>query len=345
MQLATEKELKTLTHIVYLIINKINQKKYIGISTKTFYERYHRKRWTQAVTNRYLKRAIKKYGFENFEVYLLEANVNNLNKLNELEISYIKNFDCLVPNGYNFLQGGELRNHNIKSRETMAKTRRPEGYKFKNHKTGEIVFVQHLKVFCDTYGLKESNMCSVANKRSKRHSVWTLPETKLKSWTLRSPTGIDYYLVEGELESFCETHQLDSYMLTKVCNGKMSHHRKWTCPNFCIPEKTHKLKSPDGQIFEIKKGELQKFCEQNKLSITNIYQVLAKKTLHHRFWVHPETVVEYHLVIDPQNKLFKIPKNFVGAIKNFAKNNGLKFKSLSALIYGDQKTCAGWRVP
>lgn len=50
-------------------------------------------------------KAIKKYGWQHFQVEILEEVPINL--LNDKEIEYIKKYNSLVPNGYNLTYGGE----------------------------------------------------------------------------------------------------------------------------------------------------------------------------------------------------------------------------------------------
>lgn len=55
---------------IYQIINKTNGKSYIGKTEKTFEHRYS-KNWWNLVSNSHLKRSLKKYGIEAFEVKIL----------------------------------------------------------------------------------------------------------------------------------------------------------------------------------------------------------------------------------------------------------------------------------
>lgn len=93
---------------IYCIENKINHKKYIGLSIDI------EKRWQQHRTelkydyhdNSHLQRAWNKYGEENFEFYILE--LCNVNELHEKEKYYIEKYKSSDGNfGYNFTAGGE----------------------------------------------------------------------------------------------------------------------------------------------------------------------------------------------------------------------------------------------
>jgi group I intron endonuclease len=87
---------------VYLITNTANNKKYVGITKKDIRERFkeHTKRGFA------LTEAIQKYGETNFTIEVIEE-VNTPEEAYELEISYIKEINSKVPNGYNITDGGD----------------------------------------------------------------------------------------------------------------------------------------------------------------------------------------------------------------------------------------------
>jgi group I intron endonuclease len=99
------KELIENKMIVYSIENKINGKKYIGITTNSFAERYPH--GIKNHHNPHLRKSIAKYGEENFEVVVLEKNVKDMKTLCELEMKYIEKYDtCNKEKGYNKSLGG-----------------------------------------------------------------------------------------------------------------------------------------------------------------------------------------------------------------------------------------------
>ena len=88
--------------IIYKITNNINNKIYIGQTTRTLEERiaeHKRKR------NPLISKAIKKYGIENFSIEIIDK-ASTINKLNEKEFYYIKKYNSIAPNGYNQCEGG-----------------------------------------------------------------------------------------------------------------------------------------------------------------------------------------------------------------------------------------------
>ena len=101
-------------YTVYMHINKINNKKYIGI-TKTSVN----KRWgcngTGYRDNKQsvFYRAIQKYGWDNFEHKILYENLSQDEACN-IEVKLIKEYKTQNKNfGYNVQPGGQLGNSGI----------------------------------------------------------------------------------------------------------------------------------------------------------------------------------------------------------------------------------------
>lgn len=104
---------------VYLITNLINDKKYVGITSVGYKERYKQHKLT--AKNEYDKRgknqsgyplynSMRKYGIDNFELTLLEK-VDTFERACELEKKYIKELNTYINaknnRGYNQTKGGE----------------------------------------------------------------------------------------------------------------------------------------------------------------------------------------------------------------------------------------------
>lgn len=91
---------------IYKVTNLVNGKCYIG---KTVYNLEHRKK--QHLNARYRRKyafynALNKYGLSNFKWETIDC-CDSEDKLNELEMFYIKEFNTLAPNGYNLSLGGD----------------------------------------------------------------------------------------------------------------------------------------------------------------------------------------------------------------------------------------------
>lgn len=96
---------------VYKITNKVNNKKYIGITSKTISERF-RQHYNDAINskdNYPFHCAIRKYGIDMFYVELLETNLTE-DQAKERERYYIKYYNTFIKNnyGYNATYGGDL---------------------------------------------------------------------------------------------------------------------------------------------------------------------------------------------------------------------------------------------
>ncbi|OHY30919.1 hypothetical protein BI362_00845 [Streptococcus parauberis] len=87
--------------VVYCVNNIINDKKYIGITTRTIDERFNE----HCKANSIIGKAISKYGKNNFRIYQLDS-ADSKQSLFELEKYFINKYDT-YKNGYNATIGGE----------------------------------------------------------------------------------------------------------------------------------------------------------------------------------------------------------------------------------------------
>lgn len=105
---------------IYKVTNLINGKVYIGQTIQTVQNRWYRhcgkSGISQAELNTHFKRAILKYGKDNFKIEVIEDCDSSL--LNEREKYYISYFDS-YNNGYNSTLGG---NDGYKPYKTNDKT-------------------------------------------------------------------------------------------------------------------------------------------------------------------------------------------------------------------------------
>ena len=87
---------------IYLIVNKINGKTYVG------QKRLYTKKWNEdgyMGSGKYLKRAQKKYGIENFEKFLIQY-CYSIDELNQQEIFWIAEYRKRGKAEYNICNGG-----------------------------------------------------------------------------------------------------------------------------------------------------------------------------------------------------------------------------------------------
>lgn len=115
---------------IYMTTNTVNGVKYIG---KHKSESFDSKYLGSGIL---LKRAIDKYGSNNFVVEILES-ANSLQELNSLEIEYIKKFDCVNSDDFYNLaiggSGGDTLIHLSPSEKEDFYRNRPNGMTGKSH--------------------------------------------------------------------------------------------------------------------------------------------------------------------------------------------------------------------
>lgn len=95
---------------IYKITNIINQKIYIGLTTKEkakerYYQHRYLARHLSSQDNSILHKAMAKEGLDNFSFEVIEE-IDNV-KLPEREQYWIIYYNSKVPNGYNITDGGE----------------------------------------------------------------------------------------------------------------------------------------------------------------------------------------------------------------------------------------------
>ena len=108
--------------IVYLLRNRANGKGYVGLTTQRLSDRltYHRSESPGRVAskkNTAIWRAILKYGWDTFDVSVIEECVS-IEALKVAETAWIRELGTLSPRGYNLNEGGFCR---IPSAETRAR--------------------------------------------------------------------------------------------------------------------------------------------------------------------------------------------------------------------------------
>lgn len=104
--------------LIYKITNKINGKAYIGKSMEYRFE-YRIKQHKNDNSDTHFSRAKRKYGFDNFEISIIEKEIDK-NEISNREKYWIEYFDTF-NNGYNSTIGGEGGNTFVKRTEQQMK--------------------------------------------------------------------------------------------------------------------------------------------------------------------------------------------------------------------------------
>ena len=94
---------------IYKITNIVNNKIYIGqsidIQERWYQHKYKAFDENEKGYNSAIHLAMRKYGVENFSIEIIEKCAPEL--LDERERFWIQELNCVSPNGYNILEGGQ----------------------------------------------------------------------------------------------------------------------------------------------------------------------------------------------------------------------------------------------
>lgn len=114
-----------MNYIIYKHTNKINGKSYIGLTQQNPKKRFKHGTGYPKRDQPLFHKAIEKYGWENFETEILEANIQTRELANEREIYWIAFYHTWIYdpecNGYNALPGGNSNPGHVQTVETRAK--------------------------------------------------------------------------------------------------------------------------------------------------------------------------------------------------------------------------------
>jgi group I intron endonuclease len=172
---------------IYLITNLINNKKYVGVTTKTL-----KRRWRQHVRQSkkpiklVIHQAIKKHGKSNFKIELIEELQNiTEDELLIKESYYIDKYNTWIDNGcgYNMEKyGGGKFFYSDETKKKMSELKGDKNHNadlsirtFKNLKTNEE-FCGNRHAFRRKYNLKQQGVDNVISGWKKSLKGWILVE-------------------------------------------------------------------------------------------------------------------------------------------------------------------------
>lgn len=176
---------------IYKISNTINDKLYIGFTTKSIEERWEIHIHDSKYRNYHLHKAMKKYGIENFKIEVISMSPNVEYCKNVLEPYYIKKYNSFNRKfGYNMTLGGEGTigyNHLEEAKEKMriAKIGKPISKEHKenigkafakNYKfllNNEVIEIFNLRKYCRENDLDHRRMNAVFHEKQKFHKGYT----------------------------------------------------------------------------------------------------------------------------------------------------------------------------
>jgi len=200
--------------LVYLIENIIDNKKYIGITTRSLDVRM--KEHCYRYRNTYLQNAIKKYGIENFRWKILEK-CNSKKELDEMEFHYIKQYNTYWKEGmgYNCTYGGDGRFDYTPTKETRKKISESNKGKKRSKQTKKLMSKNSMGSGNNFYGKKhsEESKKKMSNSLKKSHPM------KGKHWSEETKKKISESLKGRKLSKEIKKKISESLMKRRLLNG------------------------------------------------------------------------------------------------------------------------------
>jgi group I intron endonuclease len=208
--------------IIYLITNKINNKMYVGLTTKTL-----EKRWKghcmKSANKMMIDRSIHKNGRDNFIIEHIDS-ASTMEELNYKEKYWALKYNTFFPNGYNLKAGNGIgaMSENTKSKIGMSnkgKVRTEEWLKNSSeaHK-GWIPSEETRQKWRDAF----------SGKRPSENTIQGAIEHNQKTFTLLNPDG--EFVTFTNMKRFCMENDLSNSKLCLVASGKRKTHKGWTLP-------------------------------------------------------------------------------------------------------------------
>lgn len=250
---------------VYCIENQVNNKKYIGQTTREDPNsrfREHVSSLSRGIhNNQHLQNAWNKYGEEFFEFYVLKEAETQA-ELDDVEKKLVNKFGY-----YNNKEGGKGGRHSLKTRKKLseaalgreshlkgttfvrskevkleqARRQRPQGYLAVVSPNGEVFEFENLRAFCREHDLHYGGLTPVMDGRHKHYRGWRLASTPRKYTNTAlniskarrkepypdvvSPDGTIYSI--EILSEFCREHDLSVSNMCLLVNHKKPSYKGW----------------------------------------------------------------------------------------------------------------------
>lgn len=224
--------------IIYKIVNKINGRIYIGQTKQLLKDRFNSHCHSSKNGKSPLYQSFRKYGINNFDIFEIEKCDNNL--LNEKEEFYIREYNTLIPRGYNILKGSISQGFSTEwlNSKTFKEARRKQADKLRGrvlteeHKRNiSLSRINNPRVIAAN---KVNSQIYVKNcllkKKEKIPKIWKNQwENKKKNYLIIFPDGKEE-IVLG-LNKFCKLNNLQTSKMAKIARGEkwIKSHKGFVC--------------------------------------------------------------------------------------------------------------------
>lgn len=339
---------------VYLISNKITNQHYVGQTMWDFKTRYHGGPWYKWTTNKYLKSSAAKYGPENFEVKILCEGIYTPDELNRLEDFYMKEFNSLHPNGFNFKEAGK------------------KGRNYYNHKEYELIdakgneyHVVNLSQFCKHLGLNYGamlNMVSGVNQSSSGFALKGTPIDKIidPNQDIEIERIRDkkvFKLKRKEARAFCIEHELPPPKFWGLVNETIYVTHGYKLPKTILTDKIREksvlydnieLVHKDGR--EVTVNSIYDFCKKNDYHRNTFYDIVNGKAYEAYGWrlkSRPNIEAEKVLNRGSHISLKNIVTGDIVETRNlseFCRQRGIKLAPMNQMVGGYIAVYQDWTL-
>lgn len=237
--------------IIYKATNIVNQKIYIGQTTKALYCRsqQHISESNRNISNSYFHKSIKKYGSNSFTWEVL-CECDSKDELDEMEFHYIKQYHSYISEwGYNMTFGGASGMygliHTPETKQKMSKSKKGKftgmdnGMFGKHHSEESLqrMSIAHSGENNAFYGKRHSTdtrQTMSINSKGKNSGETNTNYGKIgdknhnaKTYLITYPSG-DTKIITG-ITQFCKDNGLIPQCMCLVAKGKQKHHKGYKC--------------------------------------------------------------------------------------------------------------------
>lgn len=233
---------------IYLVTNLINNKKYVGFTSRT-----PQRRWKEHITGNgcaaLLDKAIKKYGAHNFQFEVLHSSDDFQATLHEQEERFIRQFDSHYKygHGYNMSFGGTSNRRGIKMSATqracmsIIHTGKKRSFytcqAISKALKGKPKSIEHRnKLRIANLGKKASSdtkqkmsSASKGKQKSESHRKALEQSNRRGLYLVIFPDG--HQEETNSLTSFAKQHNLTQSALSRCAMGEYQHHKGFHVKN------------------------------------------------------------------------------------------------------------------
>lgn len=214
---------------------------YIGQSEKSLMDRYSFE-WWDSVRNRHLVDALKRYGYEAFDVWIFDNGLDRKER-DVRERDLVRQHSAYHPAGYNLAPAGTADRDDVMAVEHRISLRHKNArpFRVKEVATGRIHEGVNLNEFCRERGICRTNV-DKAMKRGLGHVAggFTHPDTTqddIDNLSFKSNTNIalPFTIYRGKepfavanVPTFCRKHGLCGQTFSEFMRGEHTHYRGFT---------------------------------------------------------------------------------------------------------------------